>query len=151
VIVSMIAASVGSVATKRWMHGYHPMASLQVPFVTGALATWLLALLIEGRVPLHFSATTWGSIVYLAAAGSVTAFTLFFFVIQHLDVTTVSYQTFIIPIIAVLLGWLVLGETISMRVVVGAAMILAGVSLAVVAPRSRPRRPGLEAAGNGHP
>ena len=151
VIVSMLAASVGSVATKRWMRGYHPLASLQIPFVTGAVVAWLLALLVEGVVPLRFSPLTWGSIVYLAVLGSVTAFTLFFFVIQHLDVTTVSYQTFVIPVIAVLLGWAVLGETISVRVLVGALMILAGVSLAIMAPGARKRRDGLEAAQSGHP
>jgi putative membrane protein PagO len=140
VVGSMLAASMGSVATKRWAYGYHPVASLLIPFSVGAAATWLLALVLEWPVSLHFDATTWATIIYLAAAGSVTAFTLFFFVIQHLDVTVVSYQTFIIPVIAVILGWAVLGETISARVALGAAMILGGVSLAIFAPRSRARR-----------
>ena len=42
----------------------------------------------------------------------------------------VSYQTFIIPIIAVLIGYVILGETVSPRVGVGAAMILAGIAVA---------------------
>ncbi|HEU4364215.1 MAG TPA: DMT family transporter, partial [Candidatus Krumholzibacteria bacterium] len=137
---SMLAASVGSVATKRWAHGYHPVASLLVPFSTGATVTWLLALALEAPGSLRFDAVTWATIVYLAVAGSVTAFALFFFVMQHLSVTVVSYQTFIIPIIAVLVGWAVLGETISARVAVGAVMILAGVSLAIFSPRVRLRR-----------
>jgi len=40
----------------------------------------------------------------------------------------------------VILGWVVLGETISARVALGAIMILGGVSLAIFAPRSRARR-----------
>ncbi len=137
VIGSMLAASVGSVATKRWAYGYHPIASLLIPFSVATAVTWVLAIAVEGPVSVRFDALTWASIVYLAAAGSVTAFALFFFVIQHLDVTVVSYQTFIIPIVAVILGWAVLGETISARVALGALMILSGVSLAILSPRAR--------------
>jgi drug/metabolite transporter (DMT)-like permease len=97
------------------------------------------ALLFERANPLHFDATTWGSILYLAVLGSVTAFGLFFYVMPHLEVTVVSYQTFIIPIIAVLIGYAALGETVSPRVGVGAALILAGIALATFwsAPRTR--------------
>jgi drug/metabolite transporter (DMT)-like permease len=144
---SMLAASVGSVATKRWNYGYSPIASLLLPFAVGAAVTWVLALVIEGPMPLYFDGVTWATILYLALAGSVTAFALFFFVIQHLDVTVVSYQTFIIPIIAVVLGWAVLGETISARVALGAVMILAGVSLAILSPRPRRRATALPPAG----
>jgi drug/metabolite transporter (DMT)-like permease len=49
----------------------------------------------------------------------------------------VSYQTFIIPIIAVILGAIFLGETISGRVALGAALILSGISLATFVRRRR--------------
>jgi drug/metabolite transporter (DMT)-like permease len=129
VMGSVMASAVGSVATKKWSRGYHPVASLLVPFSTAAVITTLFALVFEPSVSLRFDGATWGAIFYLAAAGSVMAFGLFFFVLQHLDVTVVSYQTFIIPIVAVLLGWLFLDETLSARVAVGAALILAGISL----------------------
>ena len=57
---------------------------------------------------------------------------MFFYVMQRLDVTVVSYQTFIIPIVAVLLGSTFLGESISARVALGAALILIGISLATL-------------------
>lgn len=130
VIGSVMASAVGAVATKKWARAYHPVASLLVPFSTAALITTACALVFEPSASLRFDATTWSTIVYLAAAGSVVAFALFFFILQHLDVTLVSYQTFIIPVVAVLLGWVFLGETLSARVGAGAALILAGISLA---------------------
>jgi len=130
VVGSVMASAVGSVATKKWGHGYHAVASLLIPFSTATLVTALLALGFERVHPFSFDATTWASIVYLAVAGSVAAFALFFWVLQRMDVTLVSYQTFIIPVLAVLLGHLVLGERISARVGIGAALILAGISLA---------------------
>jgi drug/metabolite transporter (DMT)-like permease len=140
VLGSVFASSVGSVATKRWSGGYHPVASLLIPFATGAVVSACGALAFEEANPLRFDADTWSSIVYLAVAGSVVAFGLFFYVIQHLDVTVVSYQTFIIPIIAVLIGFAFLGETVSPRVAAGAALILAGIALATFWSGPRARR-----------
>ena len=54
--------------------------------------------------------------VYLAALGTAGGFTLFYWVVKRVDVTVVSYQTFIIPIIAVILGRVFLGETLSGKV-----------------------------------
>lgn len=139
VLGSVLAATVGSIATKRYSGGYHPVASLLIPFSVGALVTWILGAGFEHADPRAFDLRTWLSIVYLAAAGSVGAFSLFFFVMRHMEVTAVSYSTFIIPVLAVLLGWAVLGEHVSTRLVLGAAMILAGVSLATMfSPRRAP-------------
>ncbi|HEX6791307.1 MAG TPA: EamA family transporter [Candidatus Krumholzibacteria bacterium] len=133
VLASVACSTVGTVATKKWGHGFHPVASLLIPFATSAALATLLALAIERPLQLDYSPATWGTIVYLAALGSVTAFTLFFFVMQRIDVTVVSYQTFIIPIVAVVLGFAFLGETISSRVALGAGLILAGIALATFA------------------
>jgi len=140
VLGSVFASAMGSVATKRWSGGYHPVASLLIPFATGAVVASCGALVFERANPLEFDPATWASIAYLAVVGSCAAFSLFFYVIQHLDVTVVSYQTFIIPIIAVLIGWALLGETVSPRVGAGAALILAGIALATFWSNPRARR-----------
>ncbi|HXS10094.1 MAG TPA: EamA family transporter [Candidatus Krumholzibacteria bacterium] len=137
VMGSVMASAIGSVGTKKWGHGDHPIASLLIPFATSALVMTGLALSVESPLELDFDRATWGTIFYLAAVGSVGAFACFFYVMQRLDVTVVSYQTFIIPIVAVLLGATFLGESISSRVGMGAALILAGISLATF---MRPRR-----------
>ena len=137
VLGSVLAASIGSVATKKWNRGYHPVVSLLIPFATGTVAAAIGALLFEDANPLAFNRTTWLSIVYLALAGSVGAFSLFFYAIKHLDVTVISYQTFIIPVIAVLFGVLLLGETVSQRLGLGALLILAGIAVATLWPAAR--------------
>ena len=137
VMGSVTAAAIGSVGTKKWAHGYHPIASLLIPFITAAEIATVLALATEWPLDLHYNATTWATILYLAVAGSVGAFSLFFYVMQRLDVTVVSYQTFIIPIVAVILGSTFLGESISSRVALGAALILGGIALATFVPHPR--------------
>jgi putative membrane protein PagO len=130
VLASAFAASVGSVATKKWNRAYHPIASLLLPFATGAVVAACGALVVEDANPLRFDAVTWGSILYLALVGSVGAFSLFFYAIKHLDVTVIAYQTFIIPVIAVLIGVALLNETVSPALGFGAALILTGIAIA---------------------
>ncbi len=140
VLGSVLASTVGSVATKRWSRTYHPVASLLIPFVTATVVTAIAAVGFEHANPLAFDAPTWLAILYLAGAGSVGAFSLLFFVLKHLDVTVVAYQTFIIPVLALFLGWTFLGEHVSRHVTLGTLLIFAGVSFATIfAPRRRER------------
>jgi drug/metabolite transporter (DMT)-like permease len=81
---------------------------------------------------LQFDALTWITIVYLAVLGSVVAFSFYFWIIKRIDVTVLSYQTFVIPVFAVLIGWIFLKETVTIRVIAGAALILAGIALATL-------------------
>jgi drug/metabolite transporter (DMT)-like permease len=84
---------------------------------------------VDRSNPLHYDALTWGTIVYLAALGSVTAFSLYLWILKRIDVTVVSYQTFIIPILAVFLGWILLDESIAPRTGIGTALVLAGIAV----------------------
>ena len=56
---------------------------------------------------------------------------------KKIDVTVLSYQTFIIPVFAVVIGWIFLRETVTIRIVAGAALILAGIALATLRGKRR--------------
>jgi len=137
VLVSVFFASFSSVMIKKYSGGYHPIVSLLIPFAVAATLVGTAAAPIERSNPVHYSATTWGTILYLAGAGSFVAFAVFFWLVKRVDVTVVSYQTFIIPILAVLWGWLILDETISSRAGAGSAIILAGIAVATFGVRGR--------------
>lgn len=131
VLASVFGASLSSVTLKKFGRGYDPLVSLLIPFSTAALLVVLAAGAVERSNPLTYSATTWATILYLSAVGSVLAFALYFWIIQRMDVTALSYSTFIIPIIAVILGGIFLGESLSQRVAIGSLFVLAGILLAV--------------------
>jgi len=141
VLASVVFASIAAVITKKHARAYDPQALLFVSFLVGGVLALVIAVPLERSNPLRYDAVTWMSILYLAALGSVAAFSLFFWVLRHVEVTVVSYQTFVIPILAVLMGWLFLDETISARTGLGAALILAGIAVATYhASRSSSRR-----------
>jgi len=84
---------------------------------------------VDRSNPLRYDGLTWLTILYLAALGSVAAFSLYLWILKRIDVTIVSYQTLIIPILAVFLGWIFLDETIAPRTGLGAALVLAGIAV----------------------
>jgi drug/metabolite transporter (DMT)-like permease len=69
------------------------------------------------------------AIVYLACIGSALAFTLYMFILKHLSATVSSLYTYVNPIVAILLGWLFLGEKLTAMVSLGMVITIAGVWL----------------------
>jgi drug/metabolite transporter (DMT)-like permease len=92
---------------------------------------------VERESPLGWDGMTYFTVLYLAVFGSVTAFALYFWLIKHMDVTVLSYQTFIIPVLASVLGWIFLKENVTMNTAIGGSLVLLGILLAVLPRRRR--------------
>jgi drug/metabolite transporter (DMT)-like permease len=78
-----------------------------------------------------FSTDSVIAFVYLVSAGSLLAFTAFVWLLQHAPVSTVMTYAYVNPVVAVLLGWAILSEEITLSVVVGTAAIVASVATVV--------------------
>ncbi len=99
--------------------------------VTVSSAILLPAALIVDR-PWTLAMPSTGAIVSLAALGLVStafAYLIFFRLLARAGATNVGLVTFLIPVSAILLGVLVLGETLAVRHVAGMALIGAGLIL----------------------
>ncbi len=70
-----------------------------------------------------------GGLVYLIVFGSLIAFTAYVWLLEHCSPTIVSTHTYVNPIVAVLLGWLMGGETVTGRTLIAGLAILCSVSL----------------------
>lgn len=78
---------------------------------------------------IHYSSTLWISTLYLGAIGTALGFTWFYDAMQGLGATRASVFTSFVPIVAILCGWLMLGEEISVSLLVGTALAVSGVYL----------------------
>jgi drug/metabolite transporter (DMT)-like permease len=76
-------------------------------------------------------AATWGAVGYLAVAGSVITFLIYFSLLKTWSVTSLSFISVFTPAIALLLGFLVRGERLGGLTALGTALILGGVALAL--------------------
>lgn len=141
---SALCASLSSVVMKRYAKPYDPLASLLLPMAVGGLLLAIAAGAFESDRRVAWNAATWGTILYLALIGSVLAFGLYYWLIKHMDVTVLAYQTFVIPVLACVIGWIFLDETITIHVVIGGGMILAGIAMATLRFRFRKRSDRVE-------
>jgi drug/metabolite transporter (DMT)-like permease len=78
-----------------------------------------------------FSADSLIAFTYLITAGSLLAFTAFVWLLQNAPVSTVMTYAYVNPVVAVLLGWAILSEEITVSVVIGTAAIVLSVATVV--------------------
>ena len=103
-----------------------------------------------------FSAESIGGLLYLIFVGSIPAYFAFVWVLNHAPVSKVATYAYVNPVIAVLLGWLVLSEDVTATVLIGTAVIVASVAM-IVRNESRPAaaaaasRPAVSAAARAAP
>ena len=101
--------------------------------VTAFAMITVLALLFErpegGLLAIPESALGWVGLVWLGALGTGLAYLLFFRVLERWGATRATLVTYVIPIVAIVLGFIVLGERLRPLELVGAALIIAGVVL----------------------
>jgi drug/metabolite transporter (DMT)-like permease len=101
--------------------------------VFGLIPLLLIGISLEGN-PFHFHWTRMAvvALFYLAIVGSVAAFLLYYWLVQHMDVTKTMLIALVIPVFAVILGVVILNEELNWRTFAGGAMIIAGIGLIVL-------------------
>lgn len=135
-IASAGSAGCANVVGKKYSQSINPVVNVVVQMGVGALLLMVGGVLFEREVSLDLNQTSILAILYLAVVGSAVAFVALYWLFTRMDVTRVSLIAFITPIVAVVLGWLVLGERVGPNVAVGASLILVGVILANQTPRA---------------
>lgn len=103
-------------------------ALLILAVVNGDFASWQPA-----AVPLR----AWLGLAYLAAFGSVLGFSAYLYLLRRVAPPVVATYAFVNPIVALLLGFVLAGETLSARTLVAVVVVLAAVLLIVAAPSAR--------------
>jgi drug/metabolite transporter (DMT)-like permease len=102
---------------------------------------WMLAAgLVHGEVvrPSAFSAASVASLLYLIVLGSLVAFTAYAWLLRNAPIPIVATYGYVNPVVAVALGWLVLGEPVTPRMVVAGTVILAAVAMMTRGARAQP-------------
>jgi drug/metabolite transporter (DMT)-like permease len=99
----------------------------------GLIPLLLIGIPLEGNpFKFHWTGMAVASLFYLAIVGSVVAFLLYYWLVQHMDVTKTMLIALVTPVIAVSLGVMVLDEELNWRTFVGGAMIMSGIGLIVL-------------------
>jgi drug/metabolite transporter (DMT)-like permease len=109
----------------------------------------LVGALVTGEAgDLHLADTATKSLLafaYLVVGGSLVAFTAYAWLLQNVPISKVATYAYVNPLVAVLLGWALLSEELSLGTLAGAALIVASVAT-IVRRESKPPAPEPEPA-----
>lgn len=136
-----VSMAAGVVLAKKWGKAEKPLTMTAWQLVAGALLLVPLMLIVEGQPP-ALTVTNLGGYLYLSILGTAVAYVLWFRGIQRLPVTAPSFLGLLSPVVAALLGWLVLGEQLSLLQGVGGLLVLGSI-LAVNVRRRSGRQPAV--------
>lgn len=111
--------------------------------LSGGIVLWIAGLLSGEARGFHLGTISWRSwsaLGYLIVFGSMVGFTAYIYILKKSTATRVATYAFVNPVVALFLGWLLIGESITLRTVIAAAVILSAVLLVITAPHHEPVR-----------
>lgn len=137
--LAIIAASacyaIGALFARRWLKGSRPVPLATGQMLLGFLMILPLIFLPANRPAVVPSTVALGSVAALGFFGSGLAYVLYYRLISTVGATRTLIVTYIIPVMALLWGWLLLNETLSIRTFAGMGLIISGI---VLVNRERP-------------
>jgi drug/metabolite transporter (DMT)-like permease len=140
-VVGSFAWAWGSIYSKHHDLPSSPLLGVAMQSLAGGTALWMVGLLAgEGR-QLHLaaiSARSWFALAYLIVFGSGIGFTAYVYLLKKSSAARVGTYAFVNPVVALFLGWLGAGETITLRTALAAAVILTAVLVVISAPHKNP-------------
>jgi drug/metabolite transporter (DMT)-like permease len=109
---------------RRKLSNLPPLATATFQLLASSLMMTIIAAVLERpwQLPMP-GATTWLAMMGLAGLSTALAYIVFFQVLRRSGSTNVMLVTLLVPVTAILLGYLVLGESISLREIIGALVI----------------------------
>jgi len=119
---------IGSILHRRMRTTVHSVVSGGVQQLGAGVAFTILAAFTEG-FHVHWTRRGAGALVYLVIAGSLIGYSAYAYVLDRLPVALISIYTYINPIVAVFLGWLVYREPFGLREAMAMVVVFAGVAI----------------------
>ncbi|MFF4225923.1 EamA family transporter [Streptomyces abikoensis] len=132
-----VVMATGVVLSKRWASSAPPLAATGWQLVAGGLLLLPIALLVEGAPPTSLTAANLAGYGYLAVVGSAFAYVLWFRGIRALPATDVTFLGLLSPVVATAVGWLALGQSLTVAQGLGGLVVLAALVVAQTQPKKR--------------
>ncbi|MCW3119866.1 MAG: drug/metabolite-transporting permease [Chitinophagaceae bacterium] len=133
IILSLIATwswALGTFYTKKQARQFNPYFSLGLQMCVSGLTLITISGVSGNIIPLTAIAwQSWLAIGYLVVFGSVISFIAYLYALQNLSTEQTSIYAYINPIVAMLLGWMIFDEKLTIFIAIGGAVALAGVYL----------------------
>jgi drug/metabolite transporter (DMT)-like permease len=127
VTVAALSYAIGASVSKAMVHGTPRNVVAAGNLAFGAVYIWIFALVSGADPALPREGDTIIAVLWLGLLGSFLAFVLLYYLIANLDATMASMVTYLFPVVGVTLGVVFLGEVLDARLLIGTALVLAGI------------------------
>jgi drug/metabolite transporter (DMT)-like permease len=121
--------ALGTSYLKRNPTNGSPLGSLALQMILSGVMLMAIGTAAGEWHELSFTARTFGAMAYLVLFGSLLGYTAYLFALKNLPVSTVSLYAYVNPVIAVVLGSVVLAEPFTIRIVVACVLVFAGIAI----------------------
>ncbi len=129
ILVGVISWAGGSLYSKNKKISTHPLVSAGFQMFFAGIAQTTVGLILGEADEFIFTTNSFLAFIYLLFIGGMVGYASYIYAISHLRVSFVATYSYINPIIALFLGWLVLDETIDLSIIASAALVLIGIAM----------------------
>ncbi len=119
----------GTIMGKKARQEYHAVTLNTLPLLYTSITFFIFYLLWEQNASVQFTPAAVFSLFYLGIFGTAIAFVLYFTLLKNTSAVLMSLITFVTPPLALVWGWVVLGEAVSGQLVAGMVIIFSGIAL----------------------
>jgi len=136
--VGAIGWQLGSVRGKYQIHGVPLLLSASLQMLFGGIITGIIGFAVGEGPRFVVTPRTFAALAYLTVFGSILAYSAYVYALAHIRTTNMSLYAYVNPVVAVILGWLILKEQLTWLSITAMCVILAGVALVQTAPKRKP-------------
>ncbi|MBX9672060.1 MAG: EamA family transporter [Candidatus Obscuribacterales bacterium] len=129
-MVSSLAWSIGTIYSRSAAKPSSMLMATSMQMICGGVAMAVGSIVMGEHTQFDVSRVSYASvaaILYLVTFGSLLAFSAYVYLLQHVSAARVSTHSYVNPIVAVFLGWALLGEAITPQTMMSACVIMAAV------------------------
>jgi drug/metabolite transporter (DMT)-like permease len=128
-ILSAVSYAAGAVYARRFVRGLRPMVPAVFQVGYALVITTLLAFVFEQPLATVANASSLIAVVWLGLLGSGVAYLLYFRLLRNWGAGRTSLVAYQLPVWGIALGFIVLGEPLHASLLVGTALVIAGIAV----------------------
>ena len=132
VLGAALSWAVGSVCSRELDTPRDPFQATAMTMIMGGILLVTLGFITGEGHAVNFDAFSFKSVaalIYLIVFGAMIGFSAYVWLLRNTTLARASTYAYVNPVVAVLLGWLLAGESITLRIVISSGIILAGVAM----------------------
>jgi len=129
IFVATLTWAIGSILTKRKNYDTNPFLNAGMQMFFGGILCLPFSFFFDDLSQVAFSSEVVLALSYLIVMGSVAAFSMYAYTLSKLPITIASLYSYINPLVAVVLGWLVLNEKLNLKIGLAFLITVLGIYL----------------------